>query len=102
MLANKCFESYPSVERLIINYLVLESIHQQKAVDACWEIIEDANRGIVRDFAARYLGKFSDRGDGATLKELFEREASEEVRRALLIAYYESGECPKSLPASLL
>ncbi|HEY7143558.1 MAG TPA: RNA-directed DNA polymerase [Streptosporangiaceae bacterium] len=101
MLADRSFEFYPSVERQIMNYLVLKSVYAQKAVDACWEILEDTNKGIVRDFAARYLGKFCDRGDGSRLRELFEREGSEEVRRALLIAYFESGECPSSLLRSL-
>jgi hypothetical protein len=101
MLYTGCFSWYPSVERRIINYLVLENVDSPKALDACWSIIQDQNKGIVREFAARYVGKFSELGDVAQLKELFEREANEAVKRALLIGLYESGVCPGSLLASL-
>jgi hypothetical protein len=102
MLANKSFELYPSVERHIINYLVLESVNEQKALDACWSILYDQNNGqIVREFAARYVGVFCGAGDGARLRELFEREPSEHVRRAILIACFEAGDCPQSLLRSI-
>jgi hypothetical protein len=101
MLADKCFDLYPSVERQIINYFMFELVQERNAIDACWRIVQDQNKGIVREFAARYIGRFCGYGDGARLRELFERESNEEVRRALLIAFYESGECPKSLVTSL-
>lgn len=101
MLADKRFDLYPSVERQVINYLVLGSVNEHKATDACWAILEDRNKRIVREFAARYIGKTSGPGDGALLRELFERESDDNVKRALLIAYYESGACPRSLLTSL-
>jgi hypothetical protein len=97
MLANGHFNLYPALERQVINYLVSEGIEDAKAIDACWAIVEDPSKGIVRDFAALYVGRFSGLGDGARLKELFERESNEEMKRALLIAFYETGECPPSL-----
>jgi hypothetical protein len=101
MLANKCFSLYPLVERQVINYFVRESVKKRKATDACWDILEDRNKGMEREFAARYIGRFSEPGDGARLRELFERESNENVKRALLIAYYESGACPRSLLMTL-
>jgi hypothetical protein len=101
MLTDAVFNFYPSVERLLINHLTLEYVWEPGAVDACWTILEDRNRGIVRDFAARYVGRFSAAGDGARLRELFERESSEDVKRALLISYFESGACPQGLLTTL-
>jgi hypothetical protein len=101
MLANRRFGFYPSVERQIINLLVLDHIYEPEALDACWRILEDANQSVVRDFAARYVGKFCHAGDGSRLRGLFERESSEEIRRALLVSYFESGNCPERLLRSL-
>jgi hypothetical protein len=100
-LANGDFDLYPSVERRIINYLVFEGIEDTRVTEVCWSIVQDSGREIVRDFAARYLGRFSSPGDGARLRELFERESSAKVKRALLIAYYDTGECPRRLLTSL-
>jgi hypothetical protein len=100
-LANGTFDLYPFVERRLIHYLTVNSVAQQKAVDTCWQILEDTNKREVRDFAARYLGKCCEPGDGARLRGLFEQEESEAVKRALLIAYFESGECPRRFCASL-
>lgn len=101
MLAGKHFDLYPSVERLIINYLVYEDVDGRDAAEACWSIVQDQSKGIVREFSARYVGRFGELGDGARLRELFERESNQEVKRALLIALYESGVCPNSLLRSL-
>jgi hypothetical protein len=101
MLAGKHFDLYPSVERLIINYLVYEDVDGPGIAEACWSIVQDQSEGIVREFAARYVGRFGELGDGARLRELFERESNQEFKRALLIALYESGTCPDSLLRSL-
>jgi Reverse transcriptase (RNA-dependent DNA polymerase) len=101
MLANKCFGLYPLVERQVISYFVRESVKKRKAADACWDILEDRDKGIEREFAARYIGRVSEPGDGARLREMFERESNEHVKRALLIAYYESGACPRTLLTTL-
>ena len=96
ILAKGDFALYPSVERRVINYLALEKVTEQDAMDGCWSILSDFNKSsIVREFAARYVGKFCGPGDGARLREMFEREPSDHVRRALLIACYEAGNCPK-------
>jgi hypothetical protein len=96
MLANGSFALYPPVERRVIQYLVLSGIAETKALDACWNIIFDSNKSsIVREFAARYVGKFCKTGDGAQLRELYERESSERFRRAILIACYEAGDYPQ-------
>ena len=100
MLANNAFTIYPTVERQIINFLMLEGVVQQKAIDACWALLWDTNRSsIVREFAARYLGRFSSLGDGAQLREFCEREHDEHVKRALLVACYEAGDCPQTFLA---
>lgn len=96
MLANGDFSLYPPVERRVIQYLVLSNAAKQKALDACWGIVSDSNKSsIVREFAARYVGKFCDTGDGAQLREFYERENSERVRRAMLVACYEAGDYPR-------
>lgn len=101
LLYTGCFASYPSVERRMINYLVLENVHDPQAVEACWKITLNQNKGIVREFAARYVGRFGELGETAQLKDLFEREANETIKRALLIGLYESGGCPGSLLTSM-
>jgi hypothetical protein len=96
MLANGDFSLYPPVERRVIQYLVLSNTFKPKALDKCWEIVSDSNRSsIVREFAARYVGRFCRTGDGAQLRELYERESIERVRRAILIACYEAGDYPQ-------
>lgn len=96
MLANGDFAPYPPVERRVINYLVLEKVTEQKAMDACWSILYDFNKSaIVREFAARYVGRFCGPGDSGRLREMYQREPSDHVRRALLIACYEAGDCPR-------
>ena len=96
MLANGDFSLYPPVERRVINYLALGKVAEQNAMDGCWAILSDLNRfSMVREFAARYFGKFCGPGDGARLREMYEREESDHVRRALLIACYEAGDCPQ-------
>lgn len=101
MVASGSFDLYPSVERAIIHYLVSEGVKDPEVLDACWAIVENPRKGIVRDFAALYVGRFGGLGDGARLRNLFERESNEEIKRALLIALYETGECPSSLLRSL-
>lgn len=96
MLANGNFSPYPPVERRVIQYLVVSDVAKQKALDACWDIVSDSNKSsIVREFAARYVGKYCKTGDGAQLRELYERESIERVRRAILIACYEAGDYPQ-------
>jgi hypothetical protein len=97
MLAHKHFDLYPSVERLIINYFVYEDVDDSDVREACWSIAQDPTKGIVREFAIRYVGRFGELGDGARLRELFEKEPNQEIKRALLVALYESGVCPNSL-----
>ncbi len=57
-----------------------------------WSMLADrARAGFVREYSARYAGRFARTGDAARLKQLLNTEADPRLRRALLVAVYECG-----------
>ncbi|AYL37634.1 RNA-directed DNA polymerase [Streptomyces sp. PDY-4] len=84
--------SYPYIEQRILRYFVRLEIGSEKAKGAAWDIMEDKNREeFPREFAVRYLGMNASASEAQLLRHKFEGEPSHTMRRALLVALYESG-----------
>ncbi|MEU0184177.1 RNA-directed DNA polymerase [Streptomyces sp. NPDC006207] len=84
--------SYPYIEQRVLRYFVRLGIESEEVKGAAWDIMEDKNREeFPREFAVRYLGGFSSASEAQLLRHKFESEASIPMRRALLMALYESG-----------
>ncbi|WFB87606.1 MULTISPECIES: RNA-directed DNA polymerase [Streptomyces] len=83
--------SYPYIEQRVLRYFVHQRIESEKIKSAAWGIMEDRNREeFPREFAVRYLGGMASASEAQLLRHKFESEASITMRRALLIALYES------------
>ncbi|MFG2790004.1 RNA-directed DNA polymerase [Streptomyces sp. NPDC048419] len=83
--------SYPYIEQRVLRYFVHLGIQSEKMKSAAWTIMEDRNREeFPREFAVRYLGGVASASEAQLLRHKFESEASIAMRRALLIALYES------------
>jgi len=102
LLTNSKLIIYPYAQHHLLNFMICHGINNDKARDAAWSILLDRNtETFVREFAARYVGKFADPGTGAALKAEFLRESNNRVRRALLVACYETGRCTPGWLASI-
>ncbi|WP_186768061.1 RNA-directed DNA polymerase [Streptomyces qinzhouensis] len=85
-------KSYPYVEQRILRYFVRLGVSNELMKESAWKILDDRNREeFPREFAARYLGRCSSVADAQLLRHKFEGEAGGGMRRALMIALYESG-----------
>ncbi|WP_433151207.1 reverse transcriptase domain-containing protein [Actinomadura nitritigenes] len=86
---------YPYAQQHLLISMINQQIDGPYAEDVVWELLLDRNKdSFVREFAARYIGLFSSRDKTRTLRQIFQEESNPRVRRALLIACYESGQCP--------
>ncbi|MFF5980371.1 RNA-directed DNA polymerase [Streptomyces olindensis] len=84
--------SYPYIEQRVLRYFVRLGIGSEEMKSAAWAIMEDKNREeFPREFAVRYLGGVASASEAQLLRHKFEGEASFAMRRALLMALYESG-----------
>ncbi|WP_162002552.1 RNA-directed DNA polymerase [Streptomyces sp. CB01881] len=84
--------SYPYLEQRILRYFLSAEERSPQLKDAAWMILEDRNReDFPREFAVRYLGRDASIGESQLLRHRFEDEPSIAMRRALLMALYESG-----------
>lgn len=95
---------YPYAQQHILIHLMQQpyDVHRQ-AIDNVWNIFSDRNNmGYVREMAARLIGKRGNRVDYPELKRCFDAEQNARVRRALLVACYESGPCTSDLPRDVL
>jgi hypothetical protein len=93
-LVNSKLMMYPYAEQHLLVWMINNEAYRRDALGAAWTLLLDKNKAsFVREFAARYIGLASRRGNALRLKPEFHREAQAGVRRALLIACYESGQC---------
>jgi hypothetical protein len=84
--------SYPYIEQRVLRYFVRLDIESEAMKSAAWGIMEDKNREeFPREFAVRYLGRSASAAEAQLLRHRFEGEASLTMRRALIMALYESG-----------
>jgi hypothetical protein len=87
-------ETYPYAQQHLLVFMIRNEIVGQLVADAVWKILFNKNaETFLREMAARYLGLFCLPGESGRLKQEYEREGSHRVRRALLIACYESSQC---------
>ncbi|WP_371671939.1 RNA-directed DNA polymerase [Streptomyces sp. NBC_00289] len=93
---------YAYLERNIFHSALRRKIRSKVLKDNAWAILRDRNRSnYPREFAARYIGRFSEIADGPLLRMQYEAEGSEPVQRALLVALYECQYLPPKLLPSL-
>lgn len=91
MFASREFADYPYAEHHLLCFLLRRGVHHSKVHEAAWKILSDRNEETyLRETAARYIGLHAGPGDGALLKQEFRTERSDSLRRALLVALYES------------
>ncbi len=89
---------YHYLERNILHSALRKEIKSKTLKDYAWSVLRDRNRpNYPREFAARYIGRFSEMADGPLLRMQYEAEGNEPVQRALLIALHECGYLPTSL-----
>ncbi|WP_435055931.1 reverse transcriptase domain-containing protein [Micromonospora aurantiaca (nom. illeg.)] len=101
-LANSKLAFYPYAQQHLLIYLIHHGVASPAAIDAAWKLLVDRNiASFVREFAARFLGRHSRLGDGARLRQEFDQEPDMRVRRALLVACYESRHCSNHFLTSI-
>ncbi|MEU7239024.1 RNA-directed DNA polymerase [Streptomyces sparsogenes] len=84
-------ESYPYLEQRILRYFLVMNLRDYRMKETAWGILEDRNReDFPREFASRYLGRSASVAEAQLLRHKFEEEPSVTMRRALLMALYES------------
>lgn len=91
-----------NLDRQIIRYFLAREMNHSRLRDLSREIVEDGGKEtLLREYAARYIGRTARPGDGQQMIALFESETDTFLRRALLVAAYESKYCPPKLLKSL-
>ncbi|MFF5249138.1 RNA-directed DNA polymerase [Streptosporangium sp. NPDC000095] len=94
LLTNSKLFLYPYAEQHLLIYMIQNAVQSKPGVKAAWDLLLDRNKeSFVREFAARYLGLYGLRGGASRIKQEFQQEQNHRVRRALLIACYEAGQC---------
>ncbi|MGW3304708.1 RNA-directed DNA polymerase [Streptomyces rubiginosohelvolus] len=84
-------KNYDHLEQCVLRSAARQEIRSRKIRDHSWQILQNKNKSnLPREFAARYLGRFSSPADGQLLRRQYEDEANPSVRRALLVAMYEA------------
>ncbi|MDY0815109.1 RNA-directed DNA polymerase [Kitasatospora purpeofusca] len=93
---------YDHLEQRIFQAATRQQIRSANLRDVAWGVLEDKNKtSLPREFAARYIGRVSSVADGQLLRRRFEDEPDANVRRALLVAMYESRSFSRRLLQSL-
>ncbi|MFI6979899.1 reverse transcriptase domain-containing protein [Embleya sp. NPDC050154] len=92
LLAEHSLRDYPHLQQRLLRYVLKENVIDFQILEASWEILKDRNcQTFPREFAARYIGRFGDYVNGPLLKAAYETEEDTRIKRALMIAMYESG-----------
>lgn len=85
---------YPYAQQHLLIFMIRNAIRGRRLADVAWGILLNKNaETFVREMAARYLGLFGSIGESGRLKQEYQGEESHRVRRALLVACYESNQC---------
>jgi hypothetical protein len=93
VISKRSLRNYAYVELHILGFMMRQQINSPFAYEAAWQIIKDRNEEtFLREYAVRYVGLNAHPGDGALLRQEFRRDPSQTLRRALLVAIYESGQ----------
>ncbi|MEU7860291.1 hypothetical protein [Nonomuraea sp. NPDC049141] len=94
LLTNSKLFLYPYAEQHLLIYMIQNAVQSKRGIKAAWDLLLDRNKeSFVREFAARYLGLYGFKGGASRLKQEFQQEQNHRVRRALLVACYEGGQC---------
>ncbi|GLY51891.1 RNA-directed DNA polymerase [Lentzea sp. NBRC 102530] len=92
----------PHLKKEIFRYFLTAQIDDRAIRELAWLALDDQNtETFVREFATRYIGRTSKFGDGPRIKHAYESESNLYMRRALLIAMYESRYCPTRMLSGL-
>jgi hypothetical protein len=102
LLLREELRHYPSAQQHVLVFMIRNRSRSRRASDAIWNLLLDRNaETFVREMAARYLGLLGPRGEVGQLKQEYQMEANYRIRRALLIACYESSQCSNSWLATV-
>jgi hypothetical protein len=94
VLLSEEVRQYPSAQQHILAFMIHNDARTRGVNDEVWRILLDRNgETFVREMAARYLGLFGPPGEVGQLKQQYQLEADHRMRRALLVACYESNQC---------
>ncbi|NHC14139.1 RNA-directed DNA polymerase [Motilibacter sp. E257] len=98
LLEENRLADYPYAEMHVLRLLLsVDRGRTQHLATIVWRILEDRNRpGFVREYAARFAGLNARPGDAALLRTMLKSENDPKLRRALLVASYESGGTTRS------
>jgi Reverse transcriptase (RNA-dependent DNA polymerase) len=97
VLLSEEVRQYPSAQQHILVFMIHNNIRTRQASDEAWRLLLDRNGDtFVREMAARYLGLFGPAGEVGQLKQQYQLETDHRMRRALLVACYESNQCSKA------
>jgi hypothetical protein len=82
---------YPWVEFNLVRMLAHAEAVSDSTLNAVWKILRDANKDpLVRQHAARCVGRHARPGEIALMRQLFNTVADEQLERALLVAMTEA------------
>lgn len=82
---------YPYIEQRIYRYFLSVDLRSGGLREIAWSILNDRNRETFpREFASRYIGRDCSVSEAQLLRHNFEEEPDVVMRRALLMALYES------------
>lgn len=86
-------EIYPYAQSQVFSFLIRNEISGDSATDVAWDVLLNRNsESFLREMSARYLGLHSKPEESGRLKEEYQVEPNSRIRRALLVACYESGQ----------
>jgi len=94
--------SYPSALQHLLVFMIRHESRGRRLSDAAWKLLLNRNgETFVREMAARYLGLLGSRGEAGQLKQEYQLESNYRIRRALLVACYESNQCSRAWLATV-
>jgi len=103
LLLREELRHYPSAQQHILVFMIRNEVRSRRVSDAVWHLLLDRNaETFVREMAARYLGLLGPRGEAGQLKQEYQLEPNYRIRRALLVACYESNQCSNTWLATVV
>ena len=102
LLLNNGLRYYPSAQQHVLVFMIRNGVRTGRVSDEVWRMLLDRNgETFVREMSARYLGLLGPPGEAGQLKQEYQLEPNYRIRRALLIACYESNQCSRSWLATV-